>query len=183
MAIFYHQSHYKKNTPGLAYRKLILNKFNKVHYDTRPQAWGAPYTGGCLAPPTNVELIMRKAIQDGSLSRVRVRRVFEGLDPNVPFVPPLDYIEALAALAALFWDEVKRETTQQGKPLARVLYQAAGDERVQWLFNNIRFRRVLDPRNSPDWDRGRPPTSPSMPISIAGSGTSPSSTQQLSGCS
>jgi hypothetical protein len=134
-----------------------MNKFNKVDYDTPPQAWGSPYTGGGLATLTTVELRMRKAIQDGSLSRVRARRVFESLDPNTPFLSPFDYIEALAALTALFWDEVNRKTTQQGKSLARVLYQAAGDDRVQWLFNNIRFRRVLDPRK----------------LSLLGSGTSP----------
>ncbi len=100
---------------------------------------------------------MRARILDGGLSKARAGQVVADLEDDRPWNSVLDYIRALAALSALYPEEMKRKTYVQGRPIRRILWCAAAADRVQWLFNGCRLRRAVEPKM----------------LSLLGSGTSP----------
>lgn len=67
----------------------------------------------------------------------------DGLCDDSPWYSRFDFIEALAALAALHSDEVCRKVTGANKPLYRILHAAASATRVEWYFNGIRLRHLI----------------------------------------
>ena len=74
----------------------------------------------------------------------RAKRVCDGLCVDTPFYTMRDFIEAVAALSSLYWDEIDRTSYAGGKKLYRILWCATSPVRLQWLFNNTRLRRQVD---------------------------------------
>ena len=61
------------------------------------------------------------------------------LDSGEPFLCRTEFVLLLAALAALWPDEVKK-ITFSGKPLLRSLVRVAEPSQVEWLLNGTRYR-------------------------------------------
>ena len=74
---------------------------------------------------------------------IRAKRVEAALDPNVPFMTRAEFMDSLAALSALYSDDVRRVARSTSRPIWRMLQCAASPSRMEWLFNNIRMRHRL----------------------------------------
>jgi hypothetical protein len=114
------------------------------------------YTGEELQSSRS-EAVMRHAIQVGSMRLATAKRISNKLDCELPFYSIVEFIELLAALVVLFKEEIGRKTHVNGETLQHIIWAAAAPSRVQWYFNNIRFRRSLSQKK----------------LALLGSGTSP----------
>ncbi|CAK0802818.1 unnamed protein product [Prorocentrum cordatum] len=158
LAIVYNQAHWRKHSPGQAVLRIILNKFTKVSSDLNGAAWGAPYTGHQASSLSAAEGRAQSLIAGGGMQKRRAHKIIADLDANEPFVRKLEFIEALAALTSVYWEEVDRRTpAAPSKKLADVIANAAQHSRCEYLFNNLRMRHSLPARAPP----------------LLGSGTSP----------
>ena len=79
-----------------------------------------------------------------SMSKHRAKIIEEQLDGSTPFYTRVEFIESLAALTSLYKDEVQRKVTGSNKMLSKTLWCAAAPDRIEWLFNNIRSRRMMN---------------------------------------
>ncbi len=93
----------------------------------------------------------------GASRKTRAKQLVGELDDDKPSDSLSSYVRALAALAALYPDEMKRKTFAQSRTIGRMLWCATAADRVQWLFNGCRLRRLVDRKM----------------IALLGSGTSP----------
>ncbi len=89
--------------------RAILCRFVKYDATYDAETWGDIYTGVEDRRLTREEAIMRERIRDGSLSRTRARMVAAILESDAPMFSRIEFIEGLAALVALHWDEVQRK--------------------------------------------------------------------------
>ncbi len=100
---------------------------------------------------------MRATILHGHISQARATQIIAELDDDRPWDSVSSYIRALAALAALQPEEIRRKTFVQSRTIGRMLWCATTADRLHWLFNGCRLRRSVDPKM----------------IALLGSGTSP----------
>jgi len=157
LVIVYNQAFWRKRTPGQTLLRRMQHKFNKTNFNMAIHHWGHLYDGSVAVNPSRAEQNMRGMILDGSMSVTRAKAIVAGLRGDEPWDTPLSYMQGLAALSALYPDEMQRKSYVGGKTIAQLLWCAAGPDRVQWFMNNVRHRRLVD-RNT---------------ISLLGSGTSP----------
>ncbi len=88
---------------------------------------------------------MLECIRRGGMAPARAKRTLEGIDGDVPFYAPVQFMQCIAALVALFPQEVGKLTTS-GKPLRHLLWNASRPGRLQWMMNAIRFRHSAPKR-------------------------------------
>ena len=157
LVIVYNQAHGRKRTPGQAMLRRIQNKFNKVDDSKALAYWGPPYTGEEEVTHPRAVSTVRARILDGELPVTRARAVLRNLQDELPWYTVIDYVEALAALACVYYDEMNRKTFVKSRTLFHIAWAAASPERTQWYFNNIRHRRAMAKESR----------------SLLGSGTSP----------
>ena len=91
------------------------------------------------------------------MPKTQCRKIIKELDGEVPWIATVDFIEALAALCSTYPKEVRRKSHCNGIQLKRVLYNLTSATKMQWYFNNIRYRHTI----------------PCTEIALLGSGTSP----------
>ncbi len=143
LAIVYEYAHWRKRTPGSNYLRKIAIKFNKRDASLEPEAWGHVFEGSNARCLSREEETARCHIVNMSMSKHRANLIERQLDADVPFYTRIEFIEALASLTCLYKDEVQRKVTGSNKQLFKILWCAAAPERIEWLFNNIRARRMI----------------------------------------
>ena len=80
----------------------------------------------------------RDQITNGSMLQSKAKRIFETLDGEKPFKSRLEYVEALAALAALHPEDMVRKVTGANQyDVSHVLWCSCSPTRLEWLWNNI----------------------------------------------
>jgi hypothetical protein len=65
------------------------------------------------------------------------------INGECPFYSRIEFIECLAALVALYPDEVSRIAPGPNKPVYKILWSAAALDRIEWYFNNSRMRHSI----------------------------------------
>ncbi len=143
LPIVYEYSTWHKRTEGSRFLRKIMSKFNKRDKRRTAASWGVFFTGDGGAGLDRAESGMRQKITDRSMSTTVASRIYKKLNGDVPFYTRLDYIECLAALVALYPEEVKRTAPGPNKPVFKILWNAAAVDRVEWMFNNIRIRHSM----------------------------------------
>ncbi len=88
-----------------------MAKFSKCDQRCDVAVWGAPYDGSCDVQLSRAEELSRSKILDGSLPRARAQMVIDALDDAHPWYTRIDFIDAIAALVALHWEEVVKKVT------------------------------------------------------------------------
>lgn len=86
---------------------------------------------------------LRRRIADGSMSKPRARGILAGLDGSTPWRTRADFIESLAAISALFPEDMSRKVTGANRTLYQILHAAAAAPRVEWYFNCLRIRHRM----------------------------------------
>ena len=156
LPIVYEYAHFRKRSPGSRILRVIMAKFTKVAAGVSESHWGTPYCGTDAPPLRPNEQRMRTHVLEHTLPITQARAVLERMDGEAPWVTPFDFIEAVAALSAVFQSELHRRTHVAGVQLKKLLWNATAPHRLQWYFNNLRFRHSLLPSK----------------LSLLGSGTS-----------
>ena len=156
LPIVYQTAFWGKVTAGQRYVRTIQAKFNKVDYNMPVSHWGSPYTGETPAVLSDAEESNRKLIISGAMSQPRATKILNELDGDKPWYRKADYIQALAAVSALFPHEMSRKTYMQSRPMRNVLWNSATADKVAWYWNSIIVRRSM----------------PMHMVSLLGSGTS-----------
>jgi len=103
------------------------------------------FDGQETAPLTRQEEKWRQEILEWAHTNVYAQRVLQRLDPSVPVLTRVSFIEAVAAVCALHSQEVERKVTGTSKSVRQVLWSACSPQRLEWLFNNQRVRHALSP--------------------------------------
>ena len=143
LAIVWNIAFWRKSTPSQQALRRVQAKFNRVDISTPVEQWGNFYTGVQPVNYTPAEEQMRELIMSGGMSAHRAATVLNNLEDEKPWYCRLDYLRALAALAAAFPQEMSRKTYVQGRKLAHVLWCAAARDKASWLWNSMIVRRSL----------------------------------------
>ena len=143
LCIVWNVAFWRKTSPGERVLRRVQAKFNRVDMGTPVEHGGSLYTGRAEVVYSAAEEDMRNLIMSGGMSPQRAASVLNHLEDEKPWYCRLDYIRALAAIAAAFPKEMARKTYVLGRSLGHILWCAAAPDRVAWLFNGIIVRRSL----------------------------------------
>ena len=156
LPITYEETHWRKKTVGSRLLRILMAKFTKVDCTLPAHYWGAPFDGTNAPDLRPIEERARAQILDHSLTKSRAQYVIDHVNAELPWKTTHEFIEAIAALSALVPEELARRTHVNNVQLKRLIYNATAPARMQWFFNNQRFRHSL----------------PAARLALLGSGTS-----------
>ena len=78
-----------------------------------------------------------------SISVYEADDVLNNLVSDVLFGSRLEFIQCIAALCSRYAREIRRKTPRPNKEISRILWSASAPDRIEWLMNNIRSRRIM----------------------------------------
>ena len=134
---------WRKSSPGQQALRRVQAKFNRVDLSTPIQQWGCLFTGQEDVSYTQAEEDMRNLIMSGGMTLQRAASVLNQLEYNKPWYCKLDYLRALAAIAAAFPQEMNRKTYVQGRTIGHILWCESASDKVAWQWNALIVRRSL----------------------------------------
>ena len=143
LCIVWSVAFWRKSSPGQQALRRVQAKFNRVDLSTPIQQWGCLFTGQEDVSYTQAEEDMRNLIMSGGMTLQRAASVLNQLEYNKPWYCKLDYLRALAAIAAAFPQEMNRKTYVQGRTIGHILWCAAASDKVAWQWNALIVRRSL----------------------------------------
>ncbi|CAK0831613.1 unnamed protein product [Prorocentrum cordatum] len=143
LPITYEETHWRKKTVGSRLLRILMVKFTKVDCTLPAQYWGAPFDGTNAPALRPIEERARAQILDHSFAKSRAQHVIDHVNAELPWKTTHEFIESIAALSALVPEELARRTHVNNVQLKRLLYNATAPARMQWFFNNQRFRHSL----------------------------------------
>ena len=141
IVMVYEQNHNNRSTKGSRWLATVMNKFRNVMPDCSAQSWGPMYTGVEQISYTAEEKRLSALIVNKDMSEVEAKAVLEGMDPDVPYRTETQFLESMAAICSLFADEMTK-TTFAGPTLHRLLVNLTTPAKIQWLFNDTRYRHA-----------------------------------------
>ena len=140
LAIKYEYGTGRRRTKGSSALRMLLSKFNATDARLDAKQWGPLFTGQYARPLSARERYLRDQILTGSMTKRKAECVLRRAETCTVWLDRSHFIEAMAAISALFWEEVQRKGEKKGKRICEHLAYAAEAERLEWLFNNSRFR-------------------------------------------
>ena len=142
-AMRYEQATNGRRTKGSALLRSLMAKFSAHDPEFSSNIWG-PFFGEQSAPAlTAAERQLRSCISDGSMSAHRASRILANADKLCIWPTRIQYIEAMAALASRHRTELGRKLEGSKMTVAQILLTATAADKVEWLFNNSRYRAGL----------------------------------------
>ena len=130
LCILWHIAFWRKATPGQKALRKVQANFNRVDVSKPLGYWGALYTGVEDVSYSVAEEAMRAQILAGAMTMHRAIVVLNQLDEDKPWYCRIDYLQALAAIAAAFPKEMARKTYDQGRTIGHILWNAAAPDKV-----------------------------------------------------
>ena len=137
----YEQASYERKSAGSKFLRKIVSKFSG-HTDKRiSYAYqGTAYYDGAGA--LKIDPAEKRAIHlltNRCMTKREAEKLRSDLDVEKPFTCRAEFVLLLAALVAIWPDEVEK-ITMSGKPIFRSLVHIAEPDRIEWLLNGTRFR-------------------------------------------
>ena len=133
----------RKRTPGSKALRRVLAKLTATDASCTSDRWGRIFDGRSQPQLSFEENKARNQIQDRSMRTSLAEKLLEELDPEKPFWLKLEWIKALAALSAVYKQEVERISPGPNRKIYDLLFTAASGARTEWYFNNIRARHMV----------------------------------------
>ena len=106
-----------------------------------PQCVGDGTQSRCL---TTQEMQLRDHVMEGTMNARRARRVISESEMLETWPTRIQFVEAVAALAADNKKDLSRKIDGTKLTVAKILYNLVAADRLEWLFNNLRFRVGLN---------------------------------------
>ena len=120
----YRSAQWGKRSPGSMLLGTILSKFNTYSDEFGPQDLSYFRYDTPLAV-TAEERRMQTLVATGTMLKANAKKLIGQLDLSIPFSTRLQFIRSVAALVALYPDEVAKTTTD-GKTLQHFLWNSCG---------------------------------------------------------
>jgi hypothetical protein len=140
LAFAYEYCHGGRRTPGSRALRRILAKCWRRNPTLTQSHWGQFYTG---TPTSQVASALQRnyvsQVAEHSMPLPHAECLLRVLDTTTPWLHPIDFLQAMAALSAVFRGEIETARVKRGTSLSRVLTFACSPDRVGWLFNNLRL--------------------------------------------
>lgn len=86
------------------------------------------------------------SLTQGSMPLHRAQRVHDSIDSTQVFFTRVAYMECLAALVAMYPEEVQKQVPGHNQSVKHVLHCATALDRTEWLFNGLRSRHSMPTR-------------------------------------
>jgi hypothetical protein len=138
LAMVYEHCFFRRKTPGSRCLRTLLAKFGKHDPTKHGDHWGPPYTGHGAEPLDAYSARRREEILSPVMSEAAAQHIIAHVNPSEPWASRRDFVEAMAALRALFPSEVVRRSHVMGKSLFRLMYAATAPSKLEWYLNNQR---------------------------------------------
>ena len=149
----YESTNGRTQTGGARVLRTIQSKFNKIRPGNTPATWGPPHLGEGAVLSAAEERV-REKIRACSMPLADARRRLSSLDGNLPYLQRIDYMRDMAALCAVYRDEVVKKTAQAGAPLSTILWRATKPTKVGYYFNHLRRLAAVPERQRPQLSSG-----------------------------
>lgn len=140
----YEAAHGRRRTEGANVLRLMQAKFNRVTESVDSTTWGPPYLGKAV-PLSPSEQETRNMILKRSMPLRRAKARLSAIDGQVPYWDRSEYMQDMAALCAVYADEVKTKTAEKSARLSTVLWRATKGTKVGYYFNHLRRLTLLPP--------------------------------------
>ena len=141
-AMKYEQALVGKRSAGSRLLRSFFVKFTAHDPNVESNIWGPFYAGGPV-PEVRQEANLRQHILDVSMSKARARRILQSAEQLLIWPTRIQFIEAVAALAALHSDDMQKKIDGSKFTVAKFLYKLTAADKVEWLTNNLRYRQFL----------------------------------------
>ena len=131
---------FRKRTLASRTLRLMMNKFNAVDPKKKATYTSALFTGVDAPAFNHVTKSRREQILSGGMAKATAERILSSLKGDAPWTSEREFVEALAALARSFPDDVDKMIPGPNRTGRQILYTACAPARLQWYWNNLRVR-------------------------------------------
>ncbi|CAE7209382.1 unnamed protein product, partial [Symbiodinium microadriaticum] len=132
----------RKRTALTKTLRLILRKLTVHSPHCTDNTWGPVFRGDNCKALTREEEKARSQIEDRSMPLRKATALLENLDGSVPFFEGCEWTQALAAVAAVYRDDMDRVVPGPNRKVFQLLHSAAAAARTEWYLNNLRARHT-----------------------------------------
>ena len=140
----YEQAFGGKRSHGSSLLRRLLVKFTTHDPAVVSNIWGPYYAGGGPPSPwTEQEKLLRCNILDGSMSLFRARRVLKSVEALLAWPTRIQFLEGVAALAAMCSQDLSRKVEGTKLTVAKLLHSITAADKLEYQFNNLRYRQFL----------------------------------------
>ena len=131
----------------------IQNKFNKWSPEIKTSL-GKPFVEGQQIIFSTEERRLRQQILQCSMQLATANRRLSKLDGDVPYLNHKDWIADLAALCAVYKDEVSVSTTQKNTKICKMIWNMTSANKIGFYFNSLRRLDLAPPQQRPQLSSG-----------------------------
>ena len=142
-AMHYEQAFGGRRTGGSQLLRSFMAKFAGKGDAATENIWGDSFQGSGAARLTAQEQALRNIILDGSMSRNKTTKVLTACNHIDVWPTRIQFVEAVAALASVHQDDLSRKIEGHKTTIGKMLYALTAPEKMEWLFNNLRYRQGL----------------------------------------
>ena len=133
----------RKRTALTKTLRLILRKLTVHSPHCTEKTWGRVFRGDNCKALTREEEKARSQIEDRSMPLKKATALLENLDGSVPFFERCEWTQSLAAVAAVYRDDMDRVVPGPNRKVVQLLHTAAAAARTEWYLNNLRARHMI----------------------------------------
>ena len=133
----------RKRTALTKTLRLILRKLTVHSPHCTEKTWGPVFRGDNCKALTREEEKARSQIEDRSMPLKKATALLENLDGSVPFFERCEWTQSLAAVAAVYRDDMDRVVPGPNRKVVQLLHTAAAAARTEWYLNNLRARHMI----------------------------------------
>ena len=121
LVIVYEYGFWNKRSAGSKQLRRILHKCSCRSHNMAAGQLGSYYDGSISRPLQVEENKYRTMILDYSMDDQEVNAALSGLQPNLPFAAPVEFIKCIAAWCAKYQHEVSRKAAGPNKEIYNIL--------------------------------------------------------------
>lgn len=145
-AMHYEQGLGGRKSAGSSLLRSFMVKFTNHDEAVTQNIWGPFFEGQACVALSREEQMLRQHILDSSLAVVRSKRILASCEELKVWPTRIQFVEALAALSCLHRTDMGRKIEGTKTTLAKLLHNVTSAEKLEWLFNNLRYRQFLPHR-------------------------------------
>lgn len=142
-AMRYEQATNGRKTAGSMLLRRFMVKFTGHDASMVGDVWGAMFDGAGQHDLSPQEAKLREQILTTSMSRRRAARVIQDAGDLEVWPTRIQFIEAIAALASQHSADMARKIEGTKISVAKVLHGLTSPDKMEWLFNSLRYRHTL----------------------------------------
>eukprot|EP00435_Cladocopium_sp_Y103_P025845 s3264_g6.t1 len=142
-AMRYEQATGGRKTEGSMLLRCFMSKFCGYDSSADPKIWGPMFDGNFACQLSPQEQSLRQQIETSSMSKAKAARVIAEVKPLQIWPTRIQFVEALASLSSTFKSEMTRKLEGTKMTVARMLHSLASPEKMEYLFNSLRYRHTV----------------------------------------